>query len=77
MLSDLMARDVRMLCVFSGGQASFNYPGQVRDAFPQVPFGDRLTVSHFPEAAHTFPRQRHQQRLAAVLLAWSRATFSA
>ena len=75
-LRQLMERNVALLFVYSGNwYLYFNYPEQIRDNFPDVPFGDRLTVEHFPDADHTYTLLEDRERLFATLLRWVQQRF--
>ena len=75
-LHQLMERNVALLFVYSGNwYLYFNYREQVRDNFPDVPFGDRLTVEHFPDADHTYTLLEDRERLFATMLGWMQERF--
>jgi pimeloyl-ACP methyl ester carboxylesterase len=74
-LRTVLDRGTRLLYLFTGSTGAFNYPGQFRDAFPEVSLGDRVTVLYFPDADHTFTRLHNQQRLVATILRWLTATW--
>jgi dienelactone hydrolase len=76
-LRQLMERDVQLLFVYSGNwHPYFNYREQLRDNFPDVPFGSRLAVEHFPDADHTYTLLEDRERLFGRVVAWARAKFS-
>ncbi len=69
-------RNVALLFIYSGNwYLYFNYHDQIRDSFPDVPFGDRLTVEHFPEADHTYTLLEDRERLFATMLGWMQERF--
>jgi hypothetical protein len=75
-LRQMMERNVSLLMVFSGSwYLYFNYPEQIRDNFPGVPFGDRLAVEHFPEADHTYTLLQDREHLANKVLSWIQSRF--
>lgn len=75
-LRQLMDRDVQLLFVYSGNwHPYFNYRDQLRDNFPEVPFGSRLAVEHFPEADHTYTLLEDRERLFERVVIWARAKF--
>jgi len=75
-LRQLVERNVALLFVYSGNwYLYFNYRDQIRDSFPDVPFGDRLTVEHFPEADHTYTLLEDREQLFATMLGWMRERF--
>lgn len=69
-LQGLVDRGVEIFTVYTGSSAIYNYVGQVRDAFPQVRFGDRLQEGYYPRADHTFTRRSEQARFVSDLAAW-------
>jgi hypothetical protein len=71
-----MDRNVALLFIYSGNwYLYFNYREQIRDSFPDVPFGDRLTVEHFPDADHTYTLLEDRERLFATILGWMQERF--
>jgi hypothetical protein len=71
MLDRLVARDVALLCVFSGGiPKQYNYARQFLDLFPGLDFGDRLRLLYVPEADHTFTGPALQERLRRSVVGW-------
>jgi hypothetical protein len=47
----------------------------MRDNFPDVPFGDRLTVERFADADHTYTLLEDRKRLFATMLGWMQERF--
>jgi len=75
-LRQFVERNLALLFIYSGNwYLYFNYREQIRDNFPDVPFGDRLTVEHFPEADHTYTLLEDRERLFAAVLGWMREKF--
>lgn len=53
-LKALIARQARVLFIYTGGQQSlFNHAGQLQRMFADVPFEGRVTVGYFPHMDHT------------------------
>ena len=53
-LVTLLRRDAHVHFLYTAGvREVFNHPSQVRAWFPDLDFGDRLTVDHFPQLDHT------------------------
>lgn len=73
-LRALVARDVRMHVVFTGGEPHYNYLRQYRDSFPDVPFGDRLQVEYYPETNHIITQPDAQARVVRGITDWVLAT---
>lgn len=70
-LSELSRRDVRLLIVFTGDRAdTYSYRRQLFDALPKLGLERTTTVQHYPDSAHTFPREIDRQRFEADLRDW-------
>ena len=69
-LRALMARDVRMHIVFTGGEPHYRYRSQYRDSFRDVPFGDRLHVDYLPETNHIITQPPYQERVVVGISKW-------
>lgn len=78
-LRDLIARNLRLCMLFSGGGAGgvgvCNYRGQFVAAFPGVDFKDCLRVELIRDADHTFTLLSNQRRLLKTIREWMTATF--
>ncbi len=71
-LQALVARRVRMLNIFSDQQTEhINHGAQYARAFPNLQFGDLLTVAYFPGSAHTFTDLGDQERIEALVGSWA------
>lgn len=74
--ASLMRRDVRLFYVYTRyGDSYTNYAKQMRDSFPSVDFGDRLTVERYPLASHTFPLIRNRGKVIARIVDWMSLEF--
>lgn len=70
-LAALLARRVRMLCLFSGGMpADISYGAQYRDCFPELDLSELVTVHHDASADHMFSALRHQRMVIEMTEAW-------
>ena len=76
-LQMLADRGVEILAVYTGSSATYNYVGQVRDAFPHVDFRGRLREAYYPTADHTFTRLPQQARLVGDVARWIEEKFVA
>lgn len=77
-LLGMMARGVELLYAFTGEWVSaYRYPGQMRDAFPRVPFGERLSERLIPEAEHLLFTRGERLLLLDVLAKWLKERFPA
>lgn len=53
-LGELLARDARVHFFYTAGvREAFNHPQQLRAAFPELDFRDRVTLDYFPHMDHT------------------------
>ncbi len=68
----LVAREARLLVVLAGGpsQGRHSHREQLREAFPNVQFEDKLSIAHFANSDHTFTRADDRERLSELVLAW-------
>ena len=72
---ECLLSDVKMLALFTGGLPEHhNYREQLIDAFPGVPFGDRLTLQHVPQSDHAFTWESDRELLRQSVLGWLQAT---
>lgn len=74
MLADLeifMERKNQLLYIHSGDRREFyNYPDQLRDAFPSIDFEGRLSVILNSQADHTYSTCAERQRLPSQICHW-------
>lgn len=71
-LAQLIARRVRMLHIYAGGEHHYySYRQQFQDAFPGLDTACLLEVEHLPDADHYFSAPAHQAWLDSRLLAWA------
>lgn len=76
-LRELVAREVEMLHVFSGGlEDRYNYASQFRDAFRSVDFEGRVQVEYFGDSNHTFTDLGHLEALVRTVGGWARRTWT-
>jgi hypothetical protein len=53
-LGALLARNARVHFIYTAGvREAFNHPNQLRAAFPELDFRDRVTLDYFPNVDHT------------------------
>lgn len=70
-LRAMVSRGVQMLYVFTGEWSRvYRYEGQVRAAFPRIPFGSTLTERLIPTAEHLFFTPPERARLLGILAEW-------
>lgn len=69
-LKKLIAREVQMLQIFSGGNIAYNYAGQYRDSFRRIDFTDLLQVSYIAEADHTYSIRSDRERMMSIVQDW-------
>lgn len=66
-----MELGMQCLAVFTSGfPHQHNYRRQILDAFPTVPFGDRLRLEYFAGCDHVFTSEPDRARLFAIILEW-------
>jgi pimeloyl-ACP methyl ester carboxylesterase len=70
-LAALLARRVRMLCLFSGGMpADIAYGRQYVDCFPELDLSELVTANHDASADHMFSSLRHQRMVVETTESW-------
>jgi hypothetical protein len=71
-----LEHDIRLLVVLTGGDLAGRqtYREQLLDAFPTVPFNDRLQLEFFADCDHTFAPPADRARLNALTLDWLAST---
>jgi pimeloyl-ACP methyl ester carboxylesterase len=68
----LMDLRIPCLAVFTSGLPhQHNYRRQILDAFPAVPFGDRLQLEYFAGSDHLFTSEADRKRLFGTVMAWA------
>lgn len=66
---------IQCLIVFTSGLAhQHNYPRQIFDAFPTVPFAGRLRLEYFAGCDHLFTAEVDRNRLFGTVMAWAQET---
>lgn len=76
-LEAMVARDVRLLFLFTGGAYSyFNHAGQLADGFGPAAKSRQVTLEFWPDCDHTFYLQRDRERLQRLVVSWMRAQFA-
>ena len=67
-----LERDIRLFVVLTGGDLAGRqtYREQLLDAFPTVPFEDKLRLEYFADADHTFAPPEDRARLNAMIMDW-------
>jgi pimeloyl-ACP methyl ester carboxylesterase len=70
-LNSLVARKVRLFVIFTGSWSFiYNYESQFFDVYPEVNFGDVLTLSYRPSADHSFLDAIERKSLLDDLTSW-------
>lgn len=69
--AQLVARDVRMLCIFSGGYAEhFLHPRQFGWTFGRPSRDPRVTMHYWPDCDHTYFSRAQRERLITEIVRW-------
>jgi dienelactone hydrolase len=74
-LRTLLDRGVAMLNIYSGEWKEYRYEGQLRDAFPDVPFAGKLTERFIETADHTYFTPQERATMLDILTGWLRQRF--
>jgi pimeloyl-ACP methyl ester carboxylesterase len=72
MYMTFVARGGKLLVVLTGGplEGRQSYREQLLDAFPNVPFANKLAIEHFATSDHTFTSAQDRERLNSIVLTW-------
>jgi dienelactone hydrolase len=78
-LETILARDVELLLVFTGGGMAelYNHAGQFGATFPSLRGHPRIRLDFMPLADHTFTLRKHQDAVLGSIEAWARAKLLA
>ncbi|MDQ3289178.1 MAG: hypothetical protein M3Q42_13170 [Pseudomonadota bacterium] len=69
--AELVARDVRLLCIYSGGYAErFMHPRQFEWTFGPPVHDPRVTMHFWPDCDHTYFGRAHRDRLIGTIEDW-------
>jgi pimeloyl-ACP methyl ester carboxylesterase len=64
---------VNLMAIFTAGRESqHNYPEQLPEAFPRVPFGERLHLEYFGRTDHTFTFDDDREALTRCIVDWTK-----
>ncbi|MGQ4659064.1 alpha/beta hydrolase [Lysobacter sp. F6437] len=75
-MAALVARDVRMLFLFTGGAYGyFNHPRQLVACLGRAARSSAVGLEHWPDCDHTFYLRRDRARLQRTVAAWMRGQF--
>lgn len=69
-VTKLANQQVKLLCIFTGNEPSYNYENQYRDCFHSVDFKNQLTLRHYPDASHIIAEPGYQQRVIDDVVGW-------
>ena len=72
---DVLARDVKILSIFSGSFYPYNYAGQLRDFLSVGAMSAGLREVFFDDADHTYTVVTHRRRLIALIHSWLQEVF--
>ncbi len=75
-LGGFMARGMPLLYVYSGSVREYRYERQFFDVCPEAR-NEKVTVQYYPEADHTYWRERNRIRLLGALCDWATSAFPA
>jgi pimeloyl-ACP methyl ester carboxylesterase len=65
-------RNMHCLAIFTSGfPHQHNYRRQILDAFPTVPFTDRLQLEYYAKCDHVFTAEANRSRLFQTMMKWA------
>ncbi|GAB3094378.1 alpha/beta fold hydrolase [Lysobacter terrae] len=71
--ASMVARDLRLLCIFSGGYADrFLHPRQFEWSFGAPARDPRVLMHYWPDCDHTYFGRAQRERLLAAVVQWMR-----
>jgi len=77
-MADMVARDVRLLFVFTGGAYRyFNHARQLAACLGKAARSPQVSMAYWRDCDHTFYRQRDRLRLQALVASWLEREFAA
>jgi pimeloyl-ACP methyl ester carboxylesterase len=75
-MTDMVARDMRLLFVFTGGAYRyFNHAGQLSAGLGTAARSPRVSLAYWPDCDHTFYLQRDRLRLQDAVAGWLEQEF--
>jgi len=75
-LTNMMARDVELLYIYSGGvMESYNYENQFVDSFKNIDFKNHLRVRHLEKMDHTYTLQSDRDYMLSLITDWVKEKF--
>jgi hypothetical protein len=72
----MAARGVRLLFVYVGGDTDFNHRGQFEEMIGGPTLGERVEVTYYEGADHTFYRIEDRRRAVLRVAEWASKTFA-
>jgi len=75
-LAGMVARDVRLLLIYTGGSYTyFNHEGQLAASLGPAARAPQVRITYWPDCDHTFYLERDRQRLFSTFTGWMQAQF--
>ena len=74
-LAQLVARNTRMLCIYTGGMTSFLHPRQFAWSFGPAARDPRVAMHYWSDCDHTFYARVHRDRLLETVGHWLESSF--
>lgn len=71
----MAARGARLLFVYVGGDTDFDHRSQLEEMIGGLPSGDRVEVTYYDGADHTFYRAEDRRRAVLRVAEWASKTF--
>jgi hypothetical protein len=66
----LIEKGVRLYYIYTGSGSGYNYREQMIDMYPNVNFGDLLTIDYFPTATHIMKEPSTQKEINQNVIRW-------
>lgn len=71
----MVARDVRLLWIYSGGDTNYSYSKQFFDFVRAPELAGKIELVFYPSADHTFFLVEHRERVMNKVVAWLQREF--
>lgn len=69
-MSGLVAKNIHMYSIYTGREPTYFYPNQFRDCFPEVDFGELLSLEYLPDASHIISQPSSQKQVINGIVGW-------
>ena len=72
-LQGVVGHGIKLHCIYTGNEPTYNYRTQFRDCYPEVDFRELLTMSHLPNSSHIISDPSSQTAVVNGIVDWLRS----